>query len=189
MDNKPIHMWDPRQSPQHALTQQHHTATPTNDDYPTPVAIIKDDATPTQSMSHSVPHRQTCAQNHAAHVHLINSVITEALMPLIDLKPTYKYLAHSNIAATQALLMQTYGINPSTASQPNTASINLMGAIVDIITGSVLEYRHLIKSDTHKDIWHHSFANKLGRLFQGIRDIKGTNICFFIAKDKMPWHK
>jgi hypothetical protein len=85
--------------------------------------------------------------------------------------------------------VQTYGINPLTASQPNTASINFIGAIVNDIMGNILKYRHLIKSNTHKDIWHHSFANKLGRLFQGIRDIKGTDTCFFIAKDKMPWHK
>jgi hypothetical protein len=125
-----------------------------------------------------------------AHIHLINSAITKALMPLIDFKPTYKYPAHGYIAATQALLVQTYSINPSMASQPNTTSINFIGAVVDDKMGDILKYRgHLIKSGTHKDIWCHSFANKLGRLFQGIRDIKGSNTCFFIAKDKMPWHK
>jgi hypothetical protein len=36
------------------------------------------------------PPRQawTCKQHQSSHVHLINSAITEALMPLIDLKPT-----------------------------------------------------------------------------------------------------
>jgi hypothetical protein len=72
-------------------------------------------------------------------------------MPLINFKPTYKFPAHSQIAATRALHVQTYGINPSMASQPNTASINFIGAIVNNITGNVLEYQHLIKSNTHKD--------------------------------------
>ncbi len=53
----------------------------------------------------------------------------------------------------------------------------------------VLEYRHLIKSAMHKTIWQRSFANELGRLFQGSRGIKGTNTCFFIAKAKVPKHK
>jgi hypothetical protein len=61
-------------------------------------------------------------------------------MPLIDFKLTYKYPAHGYIATTQALLVQTYGINPSTASQPNTASINFIGTIVNNVTGYLLEY-------------------------------------------------
>ncbi len=107
-------------------------------------------------------------------------------MPLIDINPACNYPPHGYIATTQALIVHTYGIVPTT--QKNT-SINFIGTIVKNITGDVLKYRHLIKSDKHKDIWRHSFANKLGRLFQGIRDIKGTNTCFFIAKDKMPHHK
>ena len=67
--------------------------------------------------------------------------------------------------------------------------INFIGAVVDDVAGDVLEYRHLIKSETHKTIWQRSFANKLGRLFQGIRGIKGTNTCFFIAKANVPKHK
>jgi hypothetical protein len=67
--------------------------------------------------------------------------------------------------------------------------INLIGAVVDGITGDVFEYRHLIKSDTHKTIWQRSFANKLGRLFQGIRNMKGTDACFFTAIANVPKHK
>ena len=33
------------------------------------------------------------------------------------------------------------------------------------------------------------FANELGRLFQGIRDIPGTDTCFFIKKSQVPKHK
>jgi hypothetical protein len=140
MDNKPIHMWDPRQLPPHAPTPQHHTTTPNNDDYPPPVAIIEDDATPTQITSHSVPHCQTCAQHCAAHKPCINSAITKAFMLLIDFKPTEKYPAHGYIATTQALCVQTYDINPLMASQPNIASINFIGTIVKNIMGNILEY-------------------------------------------------
>jgi hypothetical protein len=95
-------------------------------------------------------------------------------MPLINIKPACNYPTHGYIAATQALLVQTYGIVPT--MQKNT-SINFIGAIINDITGDVLKYCHLIKSDKHKDIWRHSFAKDLGRLFQGICNIKGTNTC------------
>jgi hypothetical protein len=68
-------------------------------------------------------------------------------------------------------------------------SNNFIGAIIDDITGDVHEYCHLNKSDTHCAIWQKSFANKLGCLFQGICDIKGTDTCFFICKNQLPRHK
>ena len=43
-----------------------------------------------------------------------------------------------------------------------------------------MEYRHLIKSPTHKDTWTRSFANELGRLAQGVAQReKGTNTTLF----------
>jgi hypothetical protein len=193
-DDKPIHMWDPSLVPQHNPMKHHHIVTSNNKDRPRLVAIIKQDKiTHTQALPHPKPpirtqaqQRCTRAQHQSAHVHLINSAIMDALMPSIDIKPACDYPTHGYIAATQALLIHTYDIVPTT--QKNTA-INFIGTIVNDITGNVLKYRHLKKSDKHKDIWQHSFANKLGRLFQGIHDIKGTNTCFFIAKDKMPHHK
>ncbi len=41
----------------------------------------------------------------------------------------------------------------------------------------------------HKRIWVRSFANELGRLFQGIRNVPGTDTCFFIRKSQVPKHK
>jgi len=52
-----------------------------------------------------------------------------------------------------------------------------------------LEYRHLIKSEKYSRIWERSFANELGRLFQRIRNIPGTETCFFIQKSQVPKHK
>ena len=71
-------------------------------------------------------------------------------MPLIKSKLASNYPTHGYITTTQALLVQTYSIVPTTQ---NNTSINLIGAIVNDITGNVLEYCHLIKSDKHKDIW------------------------------------
>lgn len=56
-------------------------------------------------------------------------------------------------------------------------------------TGKLHEYRHLLKHDRYKEIWNKSFANKLGRLAQGIQTIEGTDTIFFFPKDKIPKDK
>ena len=68
---------------------------------------------------------------------------------------------------------------------PPKHSHHFVGAVVDN-DGNTLEYRNLIKMEKHKIVWARSFANELGRLFQGIRDIKGTNTCTFIRKSQVP---
>ena len=50
------------------------------------------------------------------------------------------------------------------------------------------EYMHLIKGPERK-IWERSFANELGQLSQGIREVKGTNTVMFIPKSKVPKDK
>jgi hypothetical protein len=100
-------------------------------------------------------------------------------MPLIDLKPTASFPAHRYIAAMQAILENTYGVIHKANSPANANSVNFIDAIIDNVTGNVLEYCHLIKSESQCTIWQHSFANKLGCLFQGICNIKGTDTCFF----------
>ena len=52
------------------------------------------------------------------------------------------------------------------------------------ISGVAQEYRHLIKVPERK-IWEISFANDLGQLSQGIREVKGTNTVVFIHKSKV----
>jgi hypothetical protein len=176
IEKEPVHIWDPLAM---QLPPVHTTSISTTNSMPKPTApgpaIIdnNDDVTP--------PPRQarTHTQHQSSHVHLINSVITKALMPLIDLKPTASFPAQGYIAAMQALLENTYGMIHKTNSPVNADSVNFIGAIINDVTGNVIEYCHLIKSNSHCTIWQHSFANKLGCLFQGIRDIKGTDTCFF----------
>ena len=42
------------------------------------------------------------------------------------------------------------------------------------------------KHPKYRKTWERSFANELGRLTQGIRDIKGTSTLFFIPKNDVP---
>ena len=60
-------------------------------------------------------------------------------------------------------------------------------AVVDPDTGKSLEYRHLIQQAATKDKWVTSFANKLGRLAQGVGNRhKGTDTIFFIPHNAVP---
>ena len=59
-------------------------------------------------------------------------------------------------------------------------------AVIDETTGKALEYKDLINIKEHKELWTTSYANELGRLTQGIRDIPGTNTMFFIDKKDIP---
>ena len=72
----------------------------------------------------------------------------------------------------------------SPASTTTTALI--AAAVLDHDTGQSLEYRQLIKHPTQAATWVRSYANELGRLTQGIRDISGTNTMFFIHKHEIP---
>jgi hypothetical protein len=49
-----------------------------------------------------------------------------------------------------------------------------------ITTGQQLEYIQLLQRPNLKPIWENAFANELGRLAQGIRDVKGTDTIAFI---------
>jgi hypothetical protein len=69
------------------------------------------------------------------------------------------------------------------------ATQHFLGTIIDEDTGKMLEYRHLVKNNSMRKVWEYSFLNKIGRLFQGICNLKGTNTCFFIRKDQVPLDK
>jgi hypothetical protein len=42
-----------------------------------------------------------------------------------------------------------------------------------------MEYMALMKDPRLQPLWKRGFGNECGRLFQGIRDIPGTDTCFF----------
>jgi hypothetical protein len=87
----------------------------------------------------------------------------------------YAFMAH---------LLHTKQLHSAT-----NASEHFISAVIHDTAGDVLEYQHLIKSDQYRKVWEHSFANKLGQQFQGIRNIPSTDTCFFICKVQVPKHK
>ena len=53
--------------------------------------------------------------------------------------------------------------------------------------GTPLEYKDLIKSPKHKDVWSNAQCRELCRLAQGYKNkIQGTDIIFFIHKIQLP---
>jgi hypothetical protein len=53
-------------------------------------------------------------------------------------------------------------------------------AVVLTITGKQMEYMALMNDPDLQPLWKRDFSNEAGRLFEGIRDIPGTNTSFFV---------
>jgi hypothetical protein len=54
------------------------------------------------------------------------------------------------------------------------------------VTGKEMEYSALMKDPRLQPLWTRGFGNEYGRLFQGIRDIPGTDTCFLIDLKNIP---
>jgi hypothetical protein len=59
-------------------------------------------------------------------------------------------------------------------------------AIIHPITGKEMEYPALMRDLRLQPLWTRGIGNECGRLFQGIRDIAGTDTCFFIKLTNTP---
>jgi hypothetical protein len=53
-------------------------------------------------------------------------------------------------------------------------------AVIHPVTRKKMAYIALMKDPHLQPLWTRGFGNECGRIFQGIRDIHGTKICFFI---------
>jgi hypothetical protein len=63
---------------------------------------------------------------------------------------------------------------------------HLANAVIHPTTGKEMEYPALVKDPQLYPLWSRGFGNECGRLFQGIRDIPGTDTCFFIKLTNIP---
>jgi hypothetical protein len=59
-------------------------------------------------------------------------------------------------------------------------------AVIHPVTGKEMEYSALMKDPRLQPILTRCFGSECGRLFQGIRDIPGTDTCFFIDLKNIP---
>jgi hypothetical protein len=63
---------------------------------------------------------------------------------------------------------------------------HLANAVIHPVTGKEMEYTALMKDPRLQPLWTRGFGNECRRLFQGIRDIAGTTMCFFIKLNNIP---
>jgi hypothetical protein len=63
---------------------------------------------------------------------------------------------------------------------------HLANAVTHPVTGKETEYMALMKDPHLQPLWRRGFGNECGRLFQGIRDVPGTNTYFFIKLTNVP---
>jgi hypothetical protein len=59
-------------------------------------------------------------------------------------------------------------------------------AVIHPVTGKEMEYSALMKDPRLQPLWTRGFGNECGHLFQGIRDIPGTDTCFFVNLTNVP---
>jgi hypothetical protein len=59
-------------------------------------------------------------------------------------------------------------------------------AVIHPVTGKEMEYSALMKDPRLQPLWTRCLGNECGRLFQGIRDITGTDTCFFTTLKNIP---
>jgi hypothetical protein len=59
-------------------------------------------------------------------------------------------------------------------------------AVIHPVTRKEMEYMALMKDPRLQPLWTRGFGNEYGRLFQGIRDIPGTDTCLCIKLTNIP---
>jgi hypothetical protein len=164
--DKPIIIWN-AQLVQPSLPTLNHNTYAINSNHSTP-AIIEDDSDnnspiPNHSTRPRCPHliRQlqnhplTCNQLQLRTAHMINCVITDKLMPTPSLCTCPPLLHCRYVFAAESILLETI-------SPPSHSTIHFISTIIDNDTGDGLEYRHLMKTDIHKQVWAHDFTNEIG---------------------------
>jgi hypothetical protein len=65
-------------------------------------------------------------------------------------------------------------------------NVPMMNAVLIPVTGKDMQYKDIIKHPTLGPQYKTGLRNELGRLCQGIRDIQGTNTCFFVEIHNIP---
>ena len=116
-------------------------------------------------------------------VAIVNYDIDPSIIPSIKVKTPQRKYAQGSAAENHAFQLWQLQAKMH-ASLPDEG---FSRAIIDNETGKSLDFCHLIKMDKYRNIWMKSFANELGSLAQGIRDVPGTDTIDFIPHSDVPF--
>ena len=88
------------------------------------------------------------------------------------------------------LEMSSTHLDPKQAASrrfPLTVHCKMAGAVLDHVSGELLEYCHLMRRPEYQEVWGKAFGKEIGRLVQGIPGIvEGTDTIDFIEKQNVP---
>jgi hypothetical protein len=62
----------------------------------------------------------------------------------------------------------------------------MINAVLHTASGKEMQYKEIMQHPTMGPKYKTGFGNELGRPCQGIRDIQGTNTCFFVELSNIP---
>jgi hypothetical protein len=65
-------------------------------------------------------------------------------------------------------------------------NVPMMNAVLHRASGKEIQFKDIMQHPTLGPKYKTGFGNELGRLCKGIRDIQGTNTCFFVELSNMP---
>ena len=86
--------------------------------------------------------------------------------------------------------ISTAKISASAASQrkyPKQILNEIASAVLDVETGEMMEYRHLMQNPKYRKDWGYSFGNEVGRLAQGMPGrVTGTETMKFVTMTDIP---
>jgi hypothetical protein len=97
-------------------------------------------------------------------------------------------LSPRNLSQDDFLKMETSDIAVAHGKN-HWSQQHLSNAVVHPVTGKQMEYMALVKDPDLQPLWKRGFGNEAGRLFQGIRDIPGTDMFFFVELTNIPKYR
>lgn len=105
---------------------------------------------------------------------------------------THGFLSRDQLNSVTPSSSPRVGCAPPRVDPSLSLAFPELHAVLHPISGDQCEYRHLSSGKVPGQcplVWKHVFANELGRLSQGTRDIKGTDIISFIPFRDFPRNK
>ena len=102
------------------------------------------------------------------------------------------FLSQDQLNSVTPSLSPRVGCTPPRVDPSLSLALPELHAVLHPISGVQCEYRHLSSGKVPGQcplVWKRAFSNKLGRLSQGTRDVKGTSTISFIPFKDVPCNK
>jgi hypothetical protein len=131
---------------------------------------------PMQHKNHTIS-QTTINTEVATNTPLLSRVITPMDQAAPPRVPTLSQnISTGNLSQNDFWNMETSNIAVALVKN-HWSQQHFANAVVRPVAGKQIEYMALMKDPYLQPLWKRGFGNEAGRLFQGIRDIPGTDTC------------